>query len=217
MTPTAVPRVLIADDHPLVAQGLKVLLAPDYDVVALVEDAREVEDAITVHQPDVLLLDLSMPHRNGTEVLQSVRRRFPTLRVLVVTMHVDKAFAELSFQGGADGFIPKEASAVELRAAIAAVQRGERYLSPRVERHRYRAAEVADPLADRLSVRQRQILRLIGLGKSNAEIAATLGVSPRTIEFHRTGIKRALGLTSETALQRYAIVTRLAEEAATPT
>ena len=209
---TAVPRVLIADDHPLVAQGLKVLLAPEYDVVALVEDAREVESAVALHAPDVLLLDLSMPHRTGTEVLQSLRRQFPTLRVLVVTMHVDQAFAELSFQSGADGFIPKEASAVELRAAIASVLRGERYLSPRVERGRYRSAEVTDPLADRLSRRQRQVLRLIGQGKSQAEIAATLGVTHRTIEFHRAGIRRALGLTSEAALHRFAIVTQLAEE-----
>lgn len=203
-------RVVIAEDHPLVAQGLRALLVPEYDVAALVEDAREVESVVAEQHPDLLLLDLSMPHRNGLELLEVMRARFPRLRVLIVTMHLDRAFADLAFQNGADGFVPKEATAEELRGAIAAVLRGERYLSPRVPRRGYRAGEpVEEELLERLTPRQRQILRLMGEGRSAAEIAALLGVSPRTVEFHRAGLRRVLGIATELGLVQFAAVARL--------
>jgi DNA-binding NarL/FixJ family response regulator len=204
------PLVLIADDHPLMAQGLRALIAPFCDVVALVQDARQVEAAIEEHQPDLLLLDLSMPHRNGLELLLELRKRFRALRVLVVTMHTDRALAEQAFLNGADGFIPKEAPADELHTAIATVLHGRRYLSPRVPRRGFRGDEVLqEGLTEGLTPRQREVLRLMGEGKTTPQIATALGLSQRTVEFHRARTRRALGITSEWELVRFAIMVRL--------
>lgn len=204
------PLVLIADDHPLMAQGLRALIAPFCNVVAVVEDARQVEAAADEHRPDLMLLDLSMPHCNGLELLLALRKRFRTLRVLVVTMHLDRALAEQAFLNGADGFIPKEAPADELHTAIATVLHGRRYLSPRVPRRGFRGSEaLQDTVTERLTPRQREVLRLMGEGKTTPQIAVALGVSHRTVEFHRAGARRALGITSEWALVRFAIMMRL--------
>jgi DNA-binding NarL/FixJ family response regulator len=204
-------RLLIVEDHPLVAQGLRALLEPHHDVVAIVNDGNKVVATIARTEPDIVLLDLSMPRRNGLELLPELRSTFPALKVLVVTMHVDRGLADLAFRAGADGFVPKEATARELRAAIAAVVGGERYLSPRVPKRAYRAANViGDPSLDRLTPRQLQILKLLGEGKNGAEIAEALSLSPRTIEFHRAGIRRVLGIANEWGLVRYAIVAGLA-------
>lgn len=211
------PLVLIADDHPLMAQGLRALIAPFCDVVALVEDARRVEAEVERHRPDLLLLDLSMPHRNGLELLLALRKRFRTLRVLVVTMHLDRALAEQAFLNGADGFIPKEAPADELHTAIVTVLHGRRYLSPRVPRRGFRSGEVpANALTERLTPRQREVLRLMGEGKTTPQIAQALGVSRRTVEFHRARARRALGITSEWELVRFAIVVRLSAPGGAP-
>src|SRR5688572_20149807 len=126
------PSVLIADDHPLVSHGLRELLRATYTVVGTVGDGREVHDAVERLKPDVLLLDLSMPHRNGLELIPELVAAFPMLRILVVTMHVDRTMADLALQGGAHGFIPKGASADELTSAIRNVLAGERYISPKI-------------------------------------------------------------------------------------
>ena len=207
----AVARLLIVEDHTLVAQGLRALLEPGHDVVGIVHDPMRVVATIERAEPDVVLLDLSMPRRNGLELLPDLRTRFPALKLLVVTMHVDRGLADLAFKAGADGFVPKESTAKELRAAIEAVLAGERYLSPRVPRRSYRAANVAgDHSLDRLTPRQLEILKLLGEGKGGNEIAEVLNLSPRTIEFHRAGIRRELGITSEFGLVRFAIVAGLA-------
>lgn len=211
------PLVLIADDHPLVAQGLRALIASFCDVVALVDDARQVEAAVDEHRPDLVLLDLSMPHRNGLELLRALHKQFPAVRLLVVTMHLDRAIAEQALLNGADGFIPKEAPADELHTAIVTVLHGRRYLSPRVPRRTFSGdAALRDTLTERLTSRQREVLRLMGEGKTTPQIAASLGVSPRTVEFHRAGARRALGITSEWDLVRFAIMVRLGDAPAEP-
>jgi DNA-binding NarL/FixJ family response regulator len=210
--------VLIADDHPLVAQGLRALITPFCAVVALVEDARHVEDAVAEHQPELLLLDLSMPHRNGLELLTVLRARFPDLRILVVTMHLDRVLAEQAFINGADGFIPKEAPADELQTAIVTVLHGRRYLSPRVPRRRAGdGGALANARFERLTPRQRQVVELLGQGKTTPEIAVLLGLSERTVEFHRAGARRALGITTEWGLVRFAIMARLGTPTQSPT
>lgn len=211
------PLVIIADDHPLVAQGLRALIAPFCDVVALIEDARQVVAAVEEHQPDLLLLDLSMPHKNGLELLVVVRERFPSLRVLVVTMHLDRALAEQAFINGADGFIPKEAPAEELQTAIVTVLHGRRYLSPRVPKRSFEDGKtLADARLERLTPRQREVVRLLGQGKTTPEIAVLLGLSVRTVEFHRAGARRALGVTTEWGLVRFAILARLGTPGSAP-
>jgi DNA-binding NarL/FixJ family response regulator len=175
--------------------------------VGVVNDGREVMNEIERTRPDILLLDLSMPHRNGLELLPDITAAFPALKVLVVTMHVDRALADLALQKGAHGFIPKEASAEELNGAIDAVLAGKLFISPRVPRRSFRdQAALQHPALDRLTPRHLQILRLIGDGKSTNEIADEIGVSPRTVEFHRASIRKALGITTEWGLMRFAIM-----------
>jgi len=211
MTAAAKTRLLIVEDHPLVAQGLRALLSANYDVAGIVQDGRHVEQQIARTNPDVLLLDLSMPRRNGLELLPAVRKAFPDVKILVVTMHLDRGLAELAFKAGAHGFVPKESTAGELHGAIEAVLSGERYLSSRVPKKPYRATDaLANPSLDRLTPRQLQILRLVGEGKNGNEIAEELSLSPRTIEFHRASIRKVLGITSEWGLVRYAIMAGLA-------
>ncbi|MGQ0639289.1 MAG: response regulator [Gemmatimonadaceae bacterium] len=199
--------VLIADDHPLVSQGLRAILRPNCDVVGVVQDGRDVIDAVRAKKPDLLLLDLSMPHRNGLDLLPELVKGFPALKVLIVTMHVDRAMADAAIVAGAHGFIPKEASAEELNEAISQVMQGKKYVSPKIPRHTQRdGSAMDDPALDRLTPRHKQILRLIGAGKTSQQIADSLGVSHRTIEFHRASIRRALGITNEVGLLRYAVM-----------
>jgi DNA-binding NarL/FixJ family response regulator len=207
--------ILIADDHPLMSQGLRAILRPNYVVVGVVNDGREVHAVVESTKPDIVLLDLSMPHRNGLELIPELLAAFPALRILVVTMHVDRALADLALQAGAHGFVPKESSAEELNTAIQEVLEGRRYVSPKIPRRSFRdGAAVEHPELDRLTPRHLQILQLIGDGKSTAEIAETLGVSPRTVEFHRASIRKALGITSEWGLMRFAIMLRVGGGAA---
>jgi DNA-binding NarL/FixJ family response regulator len=199
--------VLIADDHPLVSQGLRELLRSTYTVVGTVGDGREVHEAVERLEPDVLLLDLSMPHRNGLDLIPELVVAFPALRILIVTMHLDRTLADLALQAGAHGFIPKGATADELNNAVRDVLNGERYVSPKIPRRSFRdGAALEDPSLDRLTPRQRQILDLIGQGKSGVQIAEALSVSPRTIEFHRAQIRKTLGISNEMGLLRYAIM-----------
>jgi DNA-binding NarL/FixJ family response regulator len=211
------PRIFIADDHPLVAHGLRRLLLGRCDVPALVHDPRQIIGVVARHTPDVLLLDLSMPHLNGLEALALVRDRFPALRVVVVTMHLDRTFADLAFAKGAHGFAPKSAPPEELWTAIAAVMRGERYCSPTVPRRGFRTGEALyEETLGRLTPRQCEILRLIGEAKTSARIAADLGITPRTLAFHRAQLRRALGITHEAGLVEYAVAARLSREGDAP-
>ncbi len=195
------------------SQGLKALLRPSFLCVGIVNDGRELVDSLGKTKPDVLLLDLSMPNINGLELLPMVRQQFPELKVLVVTMHVDRALADLAINSGANGFIPKESSAEELNAAIDHVlSNAKPFISPRVPRRSFRdGAAVEHPALDRLTPRHREILRMIGDGASSQEMAQTLGVSPRTVEFHRASIRKVLGITTEWGLMRFAIMLRVSD------
>ncbi|MGQ0766456.1 MAG: response regulator transcription factor [Gemmatimonadota bacterium] len=206
--------ILICDDHPLMSQGLKALLRPGFIAAGVVNDGREVLEAIRRTSPDVLLLDLSMPHRNGLDLIPEIRELAPTVKILIVTMHVDRALADLAIQSGAHGFIPKEASADELNEAIDAVLRSDRpFISPRVPRRSFRdGSAVHHPGLDKLTPRHREILVLIGAGRTSVEISEQLGLSARTIEFHRASIRRALGITTESALMRFALMLQVAPE-----
>jgi len=206
------PRVVIADDHPIVAQGLRALLTESCDVVALVHDARQIEQALQTHQPDLLLLDISMPYRNGLELLAQLGSQFPKVRVVIVTMHVDQVFADTAMQNGAAAFVTKEAPAEELRTAITTVMSGERYRSPRIVRRRHDLEPgLYNPLLERLTPRQLEILRLTAEGKTATEAGKSLGVSPRTIEFHRLRIRKVLGIKTEWGLLRFAIMAKLSD------
>lgn len=204
-------RLMIVEDHPLVAQGLRALLEGHYEIAEMVQDATQVMPALARAKPALVLLDLSMPERNGIELLPQIKKAHPAVKVLVVTMHLDRALANLAFKAGADGFVPKEATAEELRGAIDAVLKGERFLSTRVPKRAYRGVGViGNPALDRLTPRQLEILKLMGEGKSGPEVATALGLSPRTIEFHRARMRHVLGVPNESGLMRFALAFGLA-------
>jgi len=209
------PRVIIADDHKLVVQGLRQILSRRYRVVGVAYSGEDLLRLLPSLEAEVLLLDLSLPGRSGLDLLPLIRAARPEMRVLVVTMHVDRVIADAALAAGAMGFVPKDAAPKELRAAIASVLAGHRYVSPGIPRHTHRAAlEAVHAGLANITPRRQEILLLIAQGMSTAEIAHQLGVTPAAISFHRACLRKALGLDSEWALNRYAILVQLACEEA---
>lgn len=206
-------RVLLAEDHALVGQGLRALLEPEYEVRGPIQDGTDVPAAVTDFRPHVLLLDLSLPGRNGLDLIPEVRRLCPKTRILVVTMHSDRVLVRSAFALGAVGFILKDSDIAELRTAIAEVLAGRRYLSPRLPP--YQATGPSSPTAEafwRLTPRQQQILKAIGEGRTTEGIAEELGLSVHTVYFHRQSLRRVLGIESEDGLVRYAALVELGGE-----
>jgi DNA-binding NarL/FixJ family response regulator len=203
-------RLILADDHHLVAEALKGMLSKRYDVVGVAHGGRELLALLRTLEADCLLLDLSMPERNGLELLPEVRALRPALKILIVTMHLDRGLANATLRAGASGFVPKDSGGEELELAISAVMMGEHYLSPRLPNISY-----ASPLAARhpamasLTPRQIEILSMLADGKSTAEMAVAAGLSPATITFHRARLRHKLGITSEGGLVRFAILMQL--------
>jgi DNA-binding NarL/FixJ family response regulator len=205
------PRLIIADDHRLLVQGLQQMLAARFDVVGVAYAGDELLDLLTTTRADGLVLDLSLPGRSGLELLPDVRRIQPDLRVLVLTMHVDRILAEASLAAGALGFVPKDTGMEELEKALAEVLAGRRYLSPRVPKSSHRMGLDAVHLSlSHLTPRQQEILRLLGQGKSSGEIADQFGLTTSAITWHRAHIRKVLGLANEWELARFAILVHLA-------
>ncbi len=206
-------RILIADDHALVRSGLRALLSAhsDLEVVGEAEDGTVVEESCRRLAPDVVLLDLTMPGLGGIAVIGDARRAAPRTKVLVLTMHEDEAYARQAARAGAAGYVLKKALATELVKAIRTVYRGSRYVDPVLE------AAFFDPDprlpdagprtggADSISPREREVVSLVALGNTNAEIAAHLHISVKTVETHRARILEKLGLRSRADLVRFAI------------
>jgi DNA-binding NarL/FixJ family response regulator len=208
-------RLILADDHRLVAEGLRALLIRNFDVVAVVHEASELLWRLADTDADCLLLDLDLKGRNGLDLMPDIRAMRPLLRVLVVTMHLDRILADAVLHAGAQGFVPKDAGIDELEGAIREVLAGRRYLSPRVPRITYRLGMGAEHAGlARLTARQQEIMRLIGAGRSTVEIAAQLGLSTGTINYHRANIRRALGVASAAGLRRYAVLLEMGPRAA---
>lgn len=207
------PRLLIAEDHDMVAQGLRAMLQKDHEIVEIVSDGKQVVPAVRRHHPDVLLLDLSLPHRTGMDVLTDLKSAAPDIRVVVVTMHVDPAMVDAALSLGAAGFVPKDAGVDELQAAISETMAGRRYVSPRVRRRGHRGSELDHLGFSQLTPRQQEIVRMIGRGLTSEEMAGELGLTVYTVRFHRKNIMRQLGMDSEWAMVRYAILVEMTEDA----
>jgi two-component system, NarL family, uhpT operon response regulator UhpA len=205
------PRLVIVDDHRLVVQGLQQMLGVRYEIAGVAYAGDELLQLLRRTPTDVVLLDLSLPGRGGLELLPEILALQPGLRVLVLTMHVDRILAEAALAAGAMGFVPKDAGMEELERALDAVLAGQRFLSERVPRTSHRVGlDAMHASLSRLTPRQQTILRLIGKGKTSGEIAAKLGLSESTITFHRQRIRRLLGLASEWELVRHAILVEVA-------
>jgi DNA-binding NarL/FixJ family response regulator len=208
-------RVLLADDHHLVRAGLRALLAAQagVEVVAETGDGRQALELIGRHRPDVALLDITMPGLNGLEVATRVDKASPRTKVVILSMHAGEAYVAQALRAGVAGYLLKDAAAGELGLALAAVRRGEVYLSPAISRTivdgYLRASDGgSDPLAS-LTARQREILQLIAEGRSTKEIAADLDVSVKTVETHRAQLMERLDIHDVAGLVRFAIRTGL--------
>ena len=208
-------RVLLADDHALVRAGIRSLLeqAGHVEVVAEAGDGHQAVQLVEVHHPDVVLMDVSMPRLNGLEATRRVVEAHPTVRVLMLSVHSLEEYIWQALQAGASGYLLKNASAAELELAVTAVARGETYLSPAVSKHvidGYLQRARSEPsLSDRLTPRQREVLRLIAKGHTTKEVATLLNVSKKTVGTHRMQLMKRLGIHNVAGLVRYAVRTGL--------
>jgi len=202
-------RVVIADDHPVVRTGIRSLLEkhPDLQVVGEIGDGTRVESLVELWQPDVLVLDVAMPGLDPATVTRRLKKRHPDLNVLVLTAYDDDAYVTGLLAAGATGYLLKEEALDMLVAAIRAVAHGQSWLSQRVAGRLARKAitPVQIPLVGPLTPREREVLRLLALGLSNAEIAEQLFITKRTVQNHVSTIYGKLGLDSRTEAVLYAI------------
>jgi DNA-binding NarL/FixJ family response regulator len=202
------PRILIADDHRMVAEGLKSLLSADFELLAAVEDGRALIEAARKHGPDVVVADISMPHLNGIDALVAMKKDNPHVKVVFLTMHQEVAYARRALEAGASGFVLKHSAPAELVTAIRAAMDGKTYITPALAGeiiHALRHGETGTDPASQLTPRQREILQLLAEGRSAKEIAGTLGISSRTVEFHKYHMMESLHLHSSADLIHFAI------------
>jgi two-component system response regulator NreC len=201
--------VLIADDHPVVRRGLRQLLESDdrFEVVAEAGDVESARRYVRGHRPAVLVLDLNMPGEPSLGAIPKLREEFPGTQIVVLTMQDEPAYARAALGAGALGYVLKEAADAELVEAVHAAANGERYLNPRLGARV--AAEPPPGPPDGLSERELEILKLIALGHTNAQVAQELYLSVRTVETHRAHIQQKLGLRDRAEMVRYALDKRL--------
>src|SRR5262245_24348388 len=202
------PRVVLADDHQIMAEGLRGLLAPEFEVVDAVSDGRELVAAAKRHRPDVIVADISMPTLNGIEAAGQLRDAGVTAKVIFLTMHREVAYARRALEAGASGFVLKPSAPSELVTALREALRGQTYVSPMIAGElleSYRETPGKQDELSRLTRRQREVLQLLAEGRSAKEVAAILKISPRTAEFHRARILEALGIQTTAELVQYAI------------
>ena len=193
------PRVLLADDHTLVLEGLSKLLQKDFDLVGTASSGAEAIEMAANLQPDVVLMDISMPGVNGIDAARQMRERAPDAKVVALTMHNSPTYLRESMKAGMAGYVLKQSAASELSTAVQTVMRNERYITPDL------AESNASSEDDMLTSRQRQVLALIAEGCIAKEIAARLGISVRTAEFHRVSIMQKLNLHTTAQLTRFAL------------
>lgn len=216
MTPDAEAtpiRVLIVDDHAVVREGLRYVLSRDaaFAVVAEAADASEAVHKVRAEQPDVVILDISMPGASGLEILGQLRAAAPGARILMLSVHDDEEYVLRSVRAGAQGYLRKDSPPAELRRAIRVLHEGGSFFSESVAgrltsalRHEQRAQQRQNLVAH-LSTREREVLVQIARGATSKEIAQRLGISPRTVESHREAVGRKLGVRGVAALTRIAI------------
>jgi DNA-binding NarL/FixJ family response regulator len=203
------PRVLLADDHRLVAEGLKSLLSTDFDLVGVVEDGRAMIEAARKLRPDVIVADITMPHLNGIDALVRLKRDDIQVPVVFLTMHAEVAYARRALEGGAAGYVLKHSAPAELITAVRAALSGKTYVSPAVAGEVLRVInqkpEIADDPVASLTPRQREILQLLTEGRSAKEIGDTLRISARTVEFHKYQVMEKLNLHTNAELVHFSL------------
>jgi DNA-binding NarL/FixJ family response regulator len=203
------PRVLLADDHALVLEGFKKLLEEHCQVVGSVEDGRSLLDAAKRVRPDMVVMDISMPKLNGLDAARRLRKIVPQARLIFVTVHADQDYVNQAFKAGASAYLLKRSAGSELLQAIDAVMKGNYYVTSLIAKDLVQSAisdtEPAAGRQDRLPIRQREILQLVAEGLTLKEIASTLGLSPKTVEYHKSKLMEQLGLHTTAELTKYAL------------
>lgn len=203
--------IVLADDHTVVRNALRLLLdaEPGFEVVAEAGDADTAVRYVRGHRPAVLILDLNMPGRSSLDAVPDIRAASADTEIVVLTMQNEPAFARRALQAGVRGYVLKEAADADLVQAVRSAAAGDTYLQPALGARL--AAGVDSQASDELSERERDVLRLIALGHTNAEVAAQLYISIRTVESHRAHIQQKLRLSSRAELVRYALERGLVE------
>lgn len=200
---------MLADDHPLILEGLRRVLEPEFEIAGMAANGRELVRLTIELHPDAVLVDVGMPELNGIEAARQIKRMLPATKVLFVTQVEDRAYARAAFQAQASAYLLKQSVVAELPTAIHEALAGRFYVSAslrglldgRFDPKQSPAALVGE----QLTPRQREVLQLVAEGRSAKEIAGTLGISVKTVEFHKSGIMQELGLRSVAELTRYAI------------
>jgi DNA-binding NarL/FixJ family response regulator len=201
-------RILLADDHTLMAEALKHLLQDDFDVVGTVSDGRALLKATAELKPEVVVVDIAMPLLNGLDAGEQLKALYPHINVIYLTQNREPRVAAEAFRRKATGYVLKDAAASELKTAIRDALHGRRYLSPSLAKGMADAGldpETRDARLRDLSPREREVLQLLAEGKLMKEVAAILDISPRTVEFHKYRTMELLGLKTSAELVQYAI------------
>ncbi len=203
-------RILVADDHTMIRQGLISILRShaEFEVVGEAADGHEAVEKALESRPDVAVLDLSMPRLGGLEAARRIHKALPRTRILVLTMHDDEEYVLRSVRAGASGYVVKDSAAGELVAAIRAVSAGQGYFGPQAAKalaagYEQGSAAAEDPY-ERLTAREREVFQLLIEGRTNAEVARILFISPKTVDNHRTHLMARLGVHSTAELIRFA-------------
>jgi DNA-binding NarL/FixJ family response regulator len=200
------PRILVADDHTLILAGTCVILQTHYEIVGTVSNGRDLIEMALRVLPDVIIMDITMPGLNGIDAAQQIKERLPAVKLVFLTMHVNPAYVSSALIAGGNGYVLKSAANEDLLLALRRVLDGHMHVSPGITRNLdcFRdPARAAESLS--LSAREREVLQLIAEGKLAKEIAFTLTVATRTVNFHRENIKHKLGLATTAELTKYAI------------
>jgi DNA-binding NarL/FixJ family response regulator len=202
------PRVLLADDHRIVVEGLTKLLAPDCELVGTVENGRALVEAVKQLQPDVAVVDISMPLLNGIDAVAQLKKSKVKTKIIFLTMHPDITYATRALEAGASGYILKQSAPSELFEAIREVLKGRVYVTPMIAKDLLQSFMQKSSRSGKLvelTARQREVLQLVAEGHSAKEIASILKISPRTVEFHKHSIAEKLNLDNQAQLVQYAI------------
>ncbi len=209
------PRILLADDHQLIAEGLSKLLKPDFDLIGIIQDGQTLLQKIETLAPDVVLLDISLPLLNGFDAARHIKKVAPNIKIIFLTMHAESAFLQDAMEVGGIGYVVKQSAASELVMAIREVLQGRKYISAVIDRNDAKCENGSTsteqnflPL-NHLTSRQREVLQLVAEGYSNKEMANILNLSLKTIEYHKHRLMQALGLQSTAELTKYAMEHRM--------
>jgi DNA-binding NarL/FixJ family response regulator len=203
------PRVLLADDHRIVLGGLRSLLQSEFEIIGEVEDGRTLVTETERLRPELVVADISMPNLNGIDAARQIKNIDDRIRIVFLTMHADVAYAAGAFEAGASGFVLKHSAPQELILAMREAMQGKTYVTPMVAGDLIGSLQNKTPLKGELkadlSPRQREVLQLIAEGRSTKEVAATLRISTRTVEFHKYRIMEQLHIETSAELVQYAI------------